>query len=311
MTVPMASAHLKNSTTVRAKIGLPLPLRAAGGGLRLLSRVAPEGAAAIAERMFLAPRRRPRPSSESALLAMARPLSLHGRYGRLAAWEWGDSGERVLLVHGWEGRGAQLGALVPLLLARGLRVVTFDAPAHGDTPGRLASFFHFADAIEHAASTLGPLRAIVAHSMGGPTALWASRKAPLAERMVMIAPPRDLRDFTRAFAKVLGLPEDVRTRVHRRLGARFGVPLEAVRAEELASAMRGPLLVVHDESDREVPFACGESIARAWPGAELVRTHGLGHVRILRDTATLETITRFVLADAPPAPAATPVAERA
>jgi pimeloyl-ACP methyl ester carboxylesterase len=58
--------------------------------------------------------------------------------------------------------------------------------------------------------------------------------------------------------------------------------------------MRGALLVVHDENDREVPIACGEAIARAWPGAELVRTRGLGHQRILRDAATLKRVVRFV-----------------
>ena len=63
--------------------------------------------------------------------------------------------------------------------------------------------------------------------------------------------------------------------------------------------MRGRLLVVHDENDREVPIACGEAIANAWPGAELVRTRGLGHQRILRDATTLQTITRFVAQQSP------------
>ena len=40
-----------------------------------------------------------------------------------------------LLVHGWEGRGAQLGSLVGPLVEAGLSVVAFDAPAHGDSPG--------------------------------------------------------------------------------------------------------------------------------------------------------------------------------
>ena len=299
MTTPNAFSHVEKSTIVRAQKPLPLPLRAARRGLRILSRVAPEGAAVIAERMFLTPRRHRRPAAERELLARAHRLPLRGTYGKLAAWEWGTEGPRVLLVHGWEGRGSQLGALAAPLVTLGFRVVTFDAPAHGDSPGERSSFFHFADAIERAAIALGPLHAIVCHSMGGATLLWASRKGPLAERLVMIAPPRDLGDFTRAFSRVLGLPEDVRLRVHRRMSTRFGVPLEAVRAEGLATEMRGRLLVVHDENDREVPIACGEAIANAWPGAELVRTRGLGHQRILRDATTLQTITRFVAQQSP------------
>lgn len=48
------------------------------------------------------------------------------------------------------------------------------------------------------------------------------------------------------------------------------------------------------EHDREVPVACGEALARAWSGATLVKTKGLGHTRILRDATTLETVVRFV-----------------
>src|SRR5688500_15132227 len=44
---------------------------------------------------------------------------------------WG-TGPAVYLVHGWGGRGSQLGSFVEPLLAGGFRVVMFDAPAHGD-----------------------------------------------------------------------------------------------------------------------------------------------------------------------------------
>ena len=283
--------------------------------MRVLARVSPEGAAAIAERMFLTPRRHPRPAPEREILAKGRPLFLPTRHGELAAWEWGPEepvrfassppfdAPSVLLVHGWEGRGAQLGALVGPLTALGFRVLTFDAPAHGDSPGERSSLFHFAEAISRAGEVLtsapavegsGPFHAIVAHSMGGAATLWASRHGQLARRLVLVAPPIDLRDFTRSLSRTLGLPDAVRGRVHQRLGSRFGVPIEAARAERLASEMHGPLLVLHDEDDQEVPIACGEAIVRAWPGAELVRTRGLGHRRILRDAGSLDAVVRFI-----------------
>jgi pimeloyl-ACP methyl ester carboxylesterase len=273
---------------------MPVAMRALKGGLGVLSRVAPERTAMVAEHLFLTPRRHPRPAAERRLLGEARRLTLATRNGALAAWEWGTEGPRVLLVHGWEGRGAQLAALAAPLVLMGFRVVTFDAPGHGDSPGRRSSLLHFSDAIARAAEALGPLHAIVTHSMGGAAMLWASRNGPLARRLVMVAPPVDLRDFTRVLSTTLGLSEDVRSRVHRRLGARFGVEIEELRAERLASTMTGPLLVLHDEHDREVPIACGEAVSRAWAGSELVRTHGLGHQRILRDAEALDVIVRFV-----------------
>jgi pimeloyl-ACP methyl ester carboxylesterase len=263
-------------------------------GLQVLSRVSPDTAAEVAEHIFLTPKRHPRPAAELDILETAYPFKLPTKHGDLAAWAWGEVGPRVLLVHGWEGRGAQLGPLVGPLMNAGFRVVAFDAPAHGDSPGDRSSLIHFADSVEEAALSLGPLHGIVTHSMGGAATLWASRHRPLAARIVMVAPPIDLRDFTRSMSRILGLRDEVRQRVHVRLEARFGVTVDALRADRLASAMRGPLLVIHDEDDREVPIACGEAIAGAWPGSTLVRTHGLGHQRILRDGEALDTITRFL-----------------
>lgn len=288
----------KKSTNVRTKTP-PLAFQALRTGLGLLSRMTPDGAALVAERLFLSPRRRARPAAELDLLARARHVLVPSEHGPIAAWEWGDEGPRVLLVHGWEGRGAQLGALVEPLVAIGFRVVTFDAPGHGDTAGSISSLFHFARSVHAVVAAFGPFHAVIAHSMGGAATAWALHQAPFARRVAMVAPPIDVRDFTRQLGRALGLEEDVRDRIHRRLGERFGVSVESVRAEALAPDMRAPLLVVHDEDDRDVPIRCGELYAERWPGATLVRTRGLGHHRILRDDAVVRTLVRFVAEDAP------------
>lgn len=302
MTQPqIAPVSADKSTNVRAKKrpAPPLSLLALRSGLGALSRVTPDGAALVAERLFLSPRRYNRPALEHEVLASARHVLVPSEHGPIAAWEWGEAGPRVLLVHGWEGRGAQLGALVAPLVSLGFRVVTFDAPAHGDTAGSISSLFHFARAIRAVASAFGAFHAVVSHSMGGAATTWALHEEPFARRVAMIAPPIDVRDFTRQLGKVLGLDDDVRARVHQRLGDRFGVHVEDLRAEALAPTMHAPLLVVHDEDDRDVPIACGEVYARSWPGATLVRTQGLGHRRILRDDAVVRAVVRFVAEDAP------------
>jgi pimeloyl-ACP methyl ester carboxylesterase len=58
--------------------------------------------------------------------------------------------------------------------------------------------------------------------------------------------------------------------------------------------MRAPLLVMHDEQDRAVPVECGAILAEAWPGAELTKTQGLGHNRILRDPKAIADAVAFV-----------------
>lgn len=298
----MRTAVPTNSTTVRSHI-LRSQRALLEQGLRALGRVSPSGAATVAVRMFLTPQRRARPAHEVELLRGARHLIVPGEPRAtgpvarlpLASWTWGDAGPQVLLVHGWEGRGAQLGPLVAPLVRAGFRVVAFDAPAHGDSPGGIASLVHFADAVQRVARAHGPFEALVTHSMGGAAATWAQRDAPVARSMVMISPPSDVRDFTRRLSDALSFGDGVRAQVDRRLAARLGVAPAELAMERLAPSMRVPLLVVHDEDDRDVPIASGELVASRWPGARLMRTRGLGHRRILRDPEVLRAAVDFIV----------------
>jgi pimeloyl-ACP methyl ester carboxylesterase len=54
-------------------------------------------------------------------------------------------------------------------------------------------------------------------------------------------------------------------------------------------------LIVHDRSDREVPFLSAQSLHRAWQGSELMATEGLGHRRLLADPAVVERAVRFAV----------------
>jgi pimeloyl-ACP methyl ester carboxylesterase len=120
---------MEKGTIVRSSRGSRwLPLVRASH--RTLSAVAPALAARRAVRLFTTSPRTRRPAAEVDLLetARARPMQVGER--RIETWVWG-TGPSVLLVHGWGGRGAQLGALVGPLVTRGFSVVTFDAPGHG------------------------------------------------------------------------------------------------------------------------------------------------------------------------------------
>lgn len=61
---------------------------------------------------------------------------------------WGEAGRPlVLLMHGWGGHRGQLTGFVAPLMKAGFRVVAFDAPAHGDAPGKQANGFQMAAAM--------------------------------------------------------------------------------------------------------------------------------------------------------------------
>ena len=279
-----------------------------------LSRVFPFGAAWTAERLFLTPPRFAAPDRERDVLARARSGAIRVASRRIATWTWG-TGPRVLLVHGWGGRGSQLGAFVEPLVAAGFSVACFDGPAHGASEGRVATIPELAETLGAVADALGPVRGIIAHSGGGAVSGWSVRRrlldgfVDLPEAIALVAPAADFRGYFERFKEASGLSAAARARLDRRLEARVGAPSEAFDLSRFAADLPMAALVVHDREDTEVRWAEGASIAAAWPGAELLTTRGLGHRRILRDPAVVARVIAFLAARL--APDASPTRESA
>lgn len=278
-----------NSTTVRSLFS----------GLQAFSPGLAAELAAVA--MFRTARRRP-DRWEQDVLARAETLRLRSAGGALSVQRWGK-GPLVVLVHGWNGRGSQLGAFVDPLLQAGFQVVAFDAPGHGGSTGNSSSMVEFANAFDAVVDSVKPffqpLAGVVAHSMGGAAVTFALSRAQAngrlepgarSPRLAFIAPPIDVRDFVQTVSSELGLSARTQTALEQALERRVGLRIEDLHAVRLAPDMTAPLLVLHDEQDRAVPVQCGEALARAWPGAELQKTRGLGHNRILRDPGIIAAV---------------------
>ena len=304
------------STIVRSQ-GMPLAQRASLTSVGVLSRLTPSLAASLAGRLFLTPPRHPVPERERDLPTRARRTTVRVEGRRIVSWSVG-AGPRVLLVHGWGGRGAQLGAFVGPLVERGFSVAWFDGPAHGASEGRRVTIPETATVLRAVVDTLGPVQGVIAHSGGGMVTAWAARQwlldgfVDVPEAIALVAPPAGFGAYVERFVRLAGLSDAARGQFQHQLEARVGAPLRAFDLPRLAAGLPAAGLVVHDRDDREVPWVDGARVAAAWPAAELVTTHGLGHRRILRDPAVVARVTAFLaerLAEHPrPVPGASGVA---
>jgi pimeloyl-ACP methyl ester carboxylesterase len=286
-------------------------LRLARAAMQATFAVSDELGASLAERLFTSPRRHAHPAREQAVLATGRPFELDVELKAprwrakprrtIAAWRWG-CGPTVLLVHGWEGRGAQLGELVAPLNAAGLGVVAFDAPGHGDSAGDRLYLTDYADTLAAAVRQVGPVHAVVAHSYGAAAWLLARARAASGrvalpagwpEHTVAIAPNAIVEDAIARFAATIGLDEPERRAFERHLATSAGLGLPDLSLDKLVAGPPGELLVVHDCGDREVPFVHAERLAAAWPAADVLVTQGLGHRRVLRDPEVIRQVVAF------------------
>lgn len=293
----------KKSTTGRSLPRAPAALRTA---LRGLGSHWPSLAERVGAALFLVTRRKVAPPREREWTRGAQPLAFETVGGRTLHGFSLGSGPTVALVHGWSGRGSQLGAFAGPLVERGFRVVGYDAPGHGASPGRRSSLPELAEALSALARAVGPLHGVIAHSMGAAAATVALYRGAALGRCVYVSPPTDMPYFVGLFCDALGLPRAVGQRIQRRVEGRFTIRFDDLHGPRIARTVATPpLLVVHDRGDDEVPFAHGRELAEAWEGAELVATEGLGHRAILRDPAVIERAVAFLTqaeAPAPPSP---------
>ena len=279
-------------------------LSAAGVAVRVAGAASPRWGAAVALPMF-AHVAKPRAVGVADEATMWRAQRSTVRIPGLArsgvdvgVYEWGQGRDTVVLAHGWSGRASQFATLVRELVAEGCRVVAFDAPAHGDTPGRGTYLTDWTDILAAMASRHGRLRAVVGHSFGGLGALIAAADGLPVDRVITVAAPADPDRLLTQFQRMLGYGDRVTAALRVRFARRY-FPDESDALSRRSALLRPlppgvSLLAVHDEGDRMVPFGELSRIAGANAGAHTLVTHGFGHNRVLASDPFLDAVVEFV-----------------
>jgi pimeloyl-ACP methyl ester carboxylesterase len=256
----------------------------------VLSVVSPGTAGRLALGWFCTPKRHHRPGWEKQVEARGTRLRVGTRF---AARGFG-AGPIVLLVHGWEGRGMQLGHFVAPFVGAGYRVIALDLPAHGESPGARTDLIECTEALRKIGRDVGPVAAVVAHSFGGALTTLALERGFDARSVVLIGAPSSIDDIIRRFGELVGLRGAGMRAFRAALERQTGVRLADVEIFERVSRLHAPALIVHDRGDREVPFHDAERLQARWPSSTLLATTGLGHRRILKDDAVIRQVVAFV-----------------
>jgi pimeloyl-ACP methyl ester carboxylesterase len=206
----------------------------------------------------------------------------------------------VLLVHGWTGEAAFMGAFAERLRRAGYRAVIMDMPAHGQSEGQEATLFDCAQAIVDVAEALGGVDFALGHSIGGMALLTAGegryplRNAYPFQAYVLVAMPDAISDVTRKFGAGLGLSPAAQRVFERRLEVLARRRIADFSGTTLLAATGRPTLLIHARDDAEVPFTCASSMAEAVPQAHLQAFEGGGHRAILYAPPAIRAAVTFL-----------------
>lgn len=263
---------------------------------RLLAAIDTSLAARLALRLFLTPFSRRIGADEARFLASAASLDLPTPQGLIRAYEWPGAGPTVLVVHGWISNTARMADVVRALLARNLRVVAFDAPAHGRSRGSQVDLHGFRDAIAAVDRRFGPFHGVLAHSFGALTAAsWLAEEMPGSIRAaVLVGLPSELGYLFESYTQALQLRQDVIVRLRERFRLRYGGYPEDYSTRHLAARIRVPVLLVHGGADELIPAAQALEIDERLSDGEVLVLEGMKHSAPLRDPEAIATMVRFL-----------------
>ena len=213
---------------------------------------------------------------------------------KVVLYQYGKSSKKILLVHGWSGRGTQLFKIADELVKAGYSTISFDAPAHGKSPGRTTIMSEFVATILEIEKQFGTFDAAVGHSLGGMSLLNAVKKGFKINHLAVIGSGDILQDILDDFVTKLELKPNISSKLREHFEKKYGQEMDSYSAYKSAMEIDIPVLVIHDKNDPEVAVTAGINIYNHLKNGTLYLTEGLGHRKILGDPAVIDKVVQFV-----------------
>ena len=202
------------------------------------------------------------------------PIANH----EVQTYRWKGKGDMVLLMHGWESNAFRWRNLIKKLQEHDFDILAFDAPAHGNSSGKILHVPLYAEVARYILDTFKP-KYTVAHSVGGMTIHYVHYLYPVSslEKIITIGAPAEFEQFMDHYQGLLKFNNKVRSAMNHHLKEWFGYYFHEFTSMRFASKNTKKGLLFHDEDDKQVPIEASKKVQAHWKGSELVTTKGLGH----------------------------------
>ena len=263
---------------------------------KFLTAVSPFAASRFAARLFLTPFKYKLPEREKEMdrNSCQETLKVPSINRDIVVYHYGTGKKKILLVHGWSGRGTQLSVIAKALIAEGYAVISFDAPAHGKAPGKISMMPFFIEAVHFLEKKYGPFDAAIGHSLGGMASLRAVKDGMKLRKLVIIGTANSVTHITRDFARNMKLSQKVADKMKQYLDRKFQKDMDTYSGAVSARKVNVPTLVIHDKQDVDVPVNSAYEINEKLENSELFITEGLGHRRVLGNDLVIKRILEFL-----------------
>lgn len=264
-----------------------------GFKLNFLFLARPDLAISQAFQLFCTPRRGKIKPEQTAFLNPAKVEKIRVEGKSLQIYQWKGDNATVLLLHGWESNTHRWKQLIEKLQAESYHIIAFDAPAHGNSTGKMFNIPFYDKCVETVVQKTNP-EFIVGHSMGAMTAIFHQHFHPTKhiEKLVLLGPPSELTLLMKDFQKVLNLTPQFMQSLEAYFHSKFGFTFAQFSIASFAKTVQQKGLLIHDAHDKIAPVSASKSIHENWKNSTLIVTEGAGHS--LNNEAIHKKVIRFL-----------------
>ena len=263
---------------------------------KFLQAVSPSLTTKFAAKLFTTPIRHKLPKRELHMEreSVQKSIVVPEIQKEIVVYEYGKSDKKVLLVHGWSGRGTQLVKIADELLKLGYMTISFDAPAHGKSKGNSSIMIEFIASILEIEKQYGPFEFAIGHSLGGMSVLNAIKQNLQVKKAVIIGSGDIIQDIIDDFICKLQLKPEFGIKLRDHFEAKFGGKMDDYSAYKAAEKIEVPVLIIHDKDDDDVSVKAAYNIQKHLKQSEIMITEGLGHRKILGDENVIQKVKEFI-----------------
>ncbi len=263
---------------------------------KIIASISPKLSVLFSAKLFTTPIKHCTPKRELEMesKSIQKLIEIPAINKKVMTYQYGKSEKKILLSHGWSGRGTQLFKIADELIKSGYSTISFDAPAHGKSPGSTTIMSEFIETILEIEKQFGPFEAAVGHSLGGMSLLNATKNGLAIYRLAIIGSGDAVQGIIDDFVTKLELKPSTSTQLRLHFEKKYDVNMDDYSAYKAAMEIAIPVLVIHDKNDTEVPVTAGIHIHKHLKNGELFLTEGLGHRKILGNAEVIEKVVGFI-----------------
>lgn len=264
-----------------------------GAIINFISFFSSQFAAKLAIDLFSMPKKGKINPKEAEYLRSAIQENVYYEGLSIKTYNWKGSRANVLLAHGWESNSFRWKNLIEKLKDEGYNIYSIDAPAHGDSGGKLFNALLYSECMNIVVKKFN-INTIIGHSVGGMATVFFQHKYQLEtiEKLVLLGAPADFIGVFERYENIMGYNTRVSQALKNYILKHYNYLPEYFSPAIFSKEITAKGLIIHDKKDRIIPYKDGLKFKQNYANATFIATKGFGHG--LKSEPVYQHITDFL-----------------